>query len=147
MISTGPSASDEDGFDTMEYRNAVRNILIDWGYPIEEKENGDFASLVGGGRVLSTGFVMKSVRMTLLKPGFYARADRRKTTLAGRKAAEANNVKYEQSLREPMFTIYLVFDESNPEEMKGAMEEVLADLQKAMDDFDDLMMHRKKTVE
>lgn len=131
----------------MENRSAVRNILIEWGLPLEERENGNFSTMVGDGRVLSTGFVLESIRMTLMKPGYYARADRRKTTLNGRKAAEANNVKYEQSLREPMFSVYIVLDDSNPEELKGAMEEILEDLQKAMDDFDDLMLRRKRTQE
>lgn len=127
----------------MEIRSAVRNILIEWGTPLEERDNGNFSSLIGDGLVLSTGFVMESIRMTLMRPGFYNRADRRKTTLHGRKAAEAHNVKYEQSLREPMFSVYLVLDDSNPEELKGAMEEVLADLVKAMDAFDDLMLRRR----
>jgi hypothetical protein len=140
-----PATGSSKGY-LMEYRSAVRNVLIEWGLPMEERDNGNFSTMVGGGRVLSTGFVMGSIRMVLMKPGFYARADRRKTTLNGRKAAEKNNVKYEQSLREPMFSVYLVLEDSNPEELKCAMEEVLIDLQKAMDSFDDLMMHRKPTA-
>lgn len=127
----------------MDYRSMVRNILLSWNTQFEEIKGGRFTIQLNQYRVMAIGFIGDSIHMGIMEPGVYAYLDRRKATLMGRKAAASHNVKYEQSEKQPVFSIYIKPDNSDEEELSGALEECKIDLEAAMDDFGKMVFRSK----
>lgn len=121
----------------------VRNILLKWNAPFEELKGGKFTIQLNQYRVLAIGFIEDSIHIGVMEPGVYARLDRRKATILGRKAAAPHNVKYEQSEKQPVFSVYIKLENSDEEELSGALEECKSDLEAAMDDFGKMVFRTK----
>lgn len=130
----------------MDYFEIVKKAFEMKEIPYEEMGANTLATNLSNGRMFFVVCIGDEIDIGLSHPDFYNRIDARRATIAGRKSVSGiKHIEYSGTHGEPMFGTAVKADEASAPEIATVIEEMLNDLNRAMDRFDLLLRLRQET--
>lgn len=146
VLEQSTSIYDIEHTETMDYLEIVKKAFEMKGIPYEEVGPNTLATNLSNGRVFFVMCIGDEIEIGLSHPDFYNRIDSRRATIAGRKSvAGIKHIEYSGAHGEPMFGTAVKADDASAPEIATVLEDMLNDLNKAMDGFDRLLRLRQET--
>lgn len=116
------------------------------GIPYEEAGTDTLATNLTNGRMFFVMCVGDELEIGLSHPNFYKRIDARRATIAGRKSvSDIEHVEYRGTYGEPVFGTAVKAIDATVPEIATVLEDMLDDLNEAMDRFDRALHLRQET--
>lgn len=120
-----------DCFEIVKKAFELKNI------PYENIGGSTLATNLPNGRTFFVMCINDEIEIGLSRTNYYKRIDARRTTIAGRKSVSGiDHIEYNGTHGEPMFGTAIKAIDATVPEMSKALDDLLKNLNDAMDNFD-----------